>query len=137
MPQTFVIDQAATFAGVAFLESAPRLAFQSDQQDRTADGTPKWDISLVAGFKDSFGRSQHEVIKVGIASHQNPGEGLPPYTPVQLVNFVVGVVPPEVRKDNQGREKLVGGTTWYRADSLAPAHVAPASGGRRQQAAGE
>lgn len=134
MPQTFVIDQAATFAGVAFLESAPRLAFGTQDQDRTADGTPKWDISLVAGFKDSFGRNQHEVIKVGIASHQNPGDGLNPYTPVQLVNFVVGVVPPEVRKDNRGQEKLVGGTTWYRADGLQSA-VAPAP--RRNASASE
>jgi hypothetical protein len=118
MPQTFVIDQAATFAGVAFLESAPRFAFGTQDQDRTADGTPKWDVSLVASFKDGFGRSQHEVIKVGIAAHQKPGEGLAQYTPVQLVNFVVGVVPPEIRKDARGQDKVSGGSTWYRADAL-------------------
>lgn len=118
MPQTFVIDQTATFAGVAFLEAAPRLAFGTQDQDRTSDGTPKWDISLVAGFKDAFGRSQHEVIKVGIASHQNPGDGLAPYTPVTLVNFVVGVVPPTITKDNRGQERISGGSTWYRADAL-------------------
>ena len=135
MPQTFVIDQAATFAGVAFLEAAPRLAFGTQDQDRTADGTPKWDISLVAGFKDGFGRNQHEVIKVGIASHQNPGDGLAPYTPVQLVNFVVGVVPPEMRKDSRGQERLMGGTTWYRADGIQTA--SPAAASRRSSAASE
>lgn len=134
MPQTFVIDQAATFAGVAFLESAPRLAFGTQDQDRTADGTPKWDVSLVAGFKDAFGRSQHEVIKVGIASHQDPGDGLASYTPVQLVNFVVGVVPAEVRKDNRGQDVVRGGTTWYRADAIVPAG-ATTNGSRRSAAA--
>lgn len=135
MPQTFVIDQAATFEGVAFISAVPRLAFGTQDQDRTADGTPKWDVSLVAGFKDSFGRGQHEIIKVGVAAHQNPGDGVQMYTPVQLVNFVVGVVPPEVRKDARGQEKLVGGTTWYRADSIQSALSAPT--GRRQTAAAE
>lgn len=133
MPQTFVIDQAATFAGVAFLQAEPRLAFGTQDQDRTADGTPKWDVQLVAGFRDTFGRSQHEVIKVGVAAHKNPGEGLGPYTPVQLVNFVVGVVPPEVRKDARGQERLTGGTTWYRADEIRPIS---ATGGRRQASEG-
>ncbi len=135
MPQTFVIDQSATFGGVAFLESAPRLAFGTQDQDRTADGTPKWDVSLVANFKDGFGRSQHEVIKVGIASHQDPGADLSSYTPVQLVNFVVGVVPPEVRKDARGQEKLVGGTTWYRADGLQS--LIPPAASRRSSSTSE
>ncbi|MEU4843285.1 hypothetical protein [Nocardia testacea] len=121
MPQTFVIDQAATFAGVAFLESKPKTVFgRPDEQDRTPDGRLKWDVQLVAGFSDQFGGSQHEVIKVNMASNTDPGQGLDPYTRVQLVNFVVGVVPPEVRKDSRGQEKLTGGTVWYRADELRP-----------------
>ena len=132
MPQIFVIDQAATFDGVAFLKAVPRLAFGTQDQDRTADGTPKWDVSLIAGFNDSFGRAQHEVIKVGIASATEPGQGMGQYTPVQLVNFVVGVVPPEVRKDARGQEKLVGGTTWYRADEIRP--VGAQTGGRKTAA---
>ena len=133
MPQTFVIDQAATFAGVAFLETVPRLAFGTQDQDRTSEGVPKWDVSLVASFRDAFGRSQHEVIRVGVASPQAPGEGLAPYTPVQLVNFVVGVVPPEIRKDSRtGQDKVSGGSTWYRADAIQPLQQ---TGGRRQQAA--
>ncbi|WP_181725771.1 hypothetical protein, partial [Nocardia gipuzkoensis] len=87
---------------------------------RTPDGRLKWDVQLVAGFRDQFGSSQHEVIKVNVASNTDPGAGLNPYTPVQLINFVVGVVPPEVRKDNRGQEKLVGGTVWYRADEIRP-----------------
>ncbi|MEU4345774.1 hypothetical protein AB0H00_31775 [Nocardia sp. NPDC023852] len=121
MPQTFVIDQAATFTGVAFLKAIPKTVFgKPDEQDRTPDGRLKWDVQLVAGFRDQFGGDQHEVIKVNVASNVDPGQGLGQYTPVQLVNFVVGVVPPEVRKDNRGGEKLVGGTTWYRADEVRP-----------------
>lgn len=135
MPQTFVIDQSATFAGVAFLESTPRLAFGTQDQDRTADGTPKWDLILHANFKDPFGRSQHEVIKVGIASRQDPGEGLAPYTTVQLINFVVGVVPPEIRKDNRGQDRVTGGSTWYRADGIQPVQLSAPS--RRTAAASE
>lgn len=131
MPQIFFIDQAATFSGVAFLQSAPRLAFGSDQQDRTRDGLGKWEVQLVAGFRDQFGNPSHEVIKVNVAAGSDPGAGMTQYTPVQLVNFVVGVVPPEVRKDNNGRDKVVGGTTWYRADEIRPLSQ-PSSGGRRQ-----
>lgn len=118
MPQTFVIDQAATFSGVAFLQSSPKLGFRSDQQDTLADGRRKWEVQLVAGFRDNFGNSTHEVIKVNVAAHTDPGEGLNPYTPVQLINFVVGVVPAEMASDGNGGSKVKGGSTWYRADEI-------------------
>lgn len=131
MPQTFVVDQAATFTSVAFLEANPRLQFGSDRQDTLADGTPKWDVQLIAGFRDQFGKTAHEVIRVGVAAGRNPGDGLSPYTPVQLVNFVVGVMPAEIRKDARGQEKVSGGTTWYRADEIRPI---AATGGRKTAA---
>ncbi|MBF6358469.1 hypothetical protein IU449_28640 [Nocardia higoensis] len=120
MPQTFVIDQAATFTAVAFLSSAPRMVFGKDgEQDRTVDGLPKWEVQCVAGFRDMRGNASHEVIKVNVAAHTDPGADLASFTPVQLVGFIVGVVPPEVRKDERtGRERLSGGTVWYRADSI-------------------
>ncbi|WP_181725761.1 hypothetical protein, partial [Nocardia gipuzkoensis] len=77
MPQTFVIDQAASFTGVAYLEAKPKTVFgKPDEQDRTPDGRLKWDVQLVAGFRDQFGSSQHEVIKVNVASNTDPGAGL-------------------------------------------------------------
>lgn len=135
MPQTFVVDQAATFSAVAFLEANPKMVFgKQGEQDMTADGTPKWEVQLVAGFKQ-FGRSSHEVIKVGVSSHSFPGEGLAPYTPVQVVGFTVGVTPPEVRKDSQGREKLVGGSTWFRAEEIRPlTATAPVPSARKAEA---
>ncbi|MEV0203523.1 hypothetical protein AB0I37_30420 [Micromonospora purpureochromogenes] len=126
MPQTFVIDQAASFTGIAFLSSAPRLEFGSDKQDRTRDGLGKWQIECVAGFRDQFGNASHEVIKVNVAAANDPGAQMSPYTPVQLVNFVVGVVPPEMRKDGRGQDVVRGGTVWYRADEIRPTQQAPA-----------
>lgn len=121
MPQTFVIDQAATFTGVAFLQSSPRMVFGSrTEQDRTADGLGKWEIQCVAGFRDQFGTGSHEVIKVNVASMRDPGEALTPYSPVHLINFTVGVIPPEMGTDRNGASKVKGGTTWYRADEVRP-----------------
>ncbi|MEU4541705.1 hypothetical protein AB0G15_43450 [Streptosporangium sp. NPDC023825] len=122
MPQTFIVDQAATFSGLAFLESKPKLKFGSrDVQDTTSDGTPKWEVQLIGGFRDQFGQNAHEVIRVNIASHRDPGEGLGQYTPVHMIRFVVGVTPAEKRVDGQGREKITGGTVWYRADGIQSA----------------
>lgn len=136
MPQTFFIDQAATFSGVAFLQSAAKTVFGSpDVKDTTQDGRIKWEVQLVAGFKDQFGNPSHEVIKVNVAAATDPGQGLGQYTPVQLVNFVVGVVPPEIRKDSRGQEKVVGGSTWYRADEIRP--ISQPSGTKRAAAASE
>lgn len=130
MPQIFAIDQAATFSGVAFLQATAKTVFgQPDTKDTTQDGRIKWEVQLVAGFKDQFGNPSHEVIKVNVASHTDPGEGLAPYTPVQLVNFVVGVIPPEMGQDRNGGAKIKGGSTWFRADEIRP--ISAPSGGRR------
>lgn len=126
MPQTFVVDQRATFQAVAFLSAEPKIAFGTrDKQETSADGTPKWTVELVAGFLQ-FGKVTSEVIKVSVTSHRNPGEGLGMYTPVHLINFVVGVNPPEKRVGQNGQEKIVGGTAWYRCDEIRSA-VAPAN----------
>lgn len=122
MPQTFIVDQAATFSALAFLESAPKTKFgQQGVQDTDRDGTPKWEVQLIAGFRTAFGQTAHEVIKVNITSAKDPGEGLASYTPVHLGEFQIGVTPPEKRTDAQGREKITGGTVWYRAASITSA----------------
>lgn len=119
MPQTFVIDQAATFSGVAFLQSTPKTVFgQPDVKDTTQDGRIKWEIRLICAFKDQFGNDSHEIVKVNVASHTDPGEGLTQYTPVQLVNLVVGVIPAEMSTDRNGAQKVKGGSTWFRADEI-------------------
>lgn len=112
MPQTFKIDQAATFAQVMLLSVEPKLAFGSERQDTTKDGTPKWEAQVVAGFRQ-FGRTVNEVLKVGIASHANPADRVQPYTPVQLVGLEVGVM----ERNGRGGEPA-GFSVWYRADEL-------------------
>lgn len=114
----FKIDQAQTFMGVAFLASQPKTKFKSDVQETTTDGTPKWEVQVVAGFRTPFGTVQNEVLKVGVASHKDPGGGLLPYTPIQLSGFEVGVMEKTKRNPDTGEEKVIGLQVWYRAAGL-------------------
>jgi hypothetical protein len=127
--QTFVIDQPATFQALAFLECSPRMKFGSrDQQETNAAGTPKWDVQLIAGFRDRFDatKSNHQTLKVGIIADRNPAEGLSMYTPVQLVGLMVGVTPVEERINKRtGEKEAVGGKYWFAAEGLRPLHAVP------------
>ena len=113
MPQNFKVDQAATFANVILLSSAPKLKFGSDvDQECTKDGTPKWEVQVAAGFHQ-FGKITNEVLKIGIAAAKDPAEGLTPYSPVELVGFEVGVME-KTAKDGS----VIGAQTWYRAEAI-------------------
>lgn len=68
----------------------------------------------VAAFRQ-FGRPQNEIIKVGIASEQNPADAVPPHTPVELVGFEIGVM----EKRNRD-EQVVGVQVWYRCQEIRP-----------------
>ena len=123
----FKIDQGATFQGVAFLSSDPKRAFGSDRQETTkGDGVPKWEVQVVAMTRDQFGRPQNEVLRVGVAAHRNPGEGLNPYTPVHLINFEIGVMEKTKRNPETGEERVIGVQVWYRAEAVKA--LAAASG---------
>lgn len=118
MFSNFKIDQAATFAGIAFLACEPKLKFGSQtDQECMKDGTPKWNVQVVAGFRDQFGKIQNEVLKIGVASAKNPGTGVNPYTPVELVGFEVGVME-KTKRDQDGNEKVIGVQVWYRASGI-------------------
>src|SRR6266540_3724407 len=119
MPATFVVDQAATFSAVVLLSCEPKLAFGSTEQDKDKDGTPKWEAQVVAGFRDQFGRTSNEVIKIGMVGHRNPCESVPQFTPIRLRNFVVGVM--ERTKNGE----IVGVQTWYRAEGIEPIGAVP------------
>lgn len=131
MPQNFKVDQAATFANVILLSSAPKLKFGSDvDQECTKDGTPKWEVQVAAGFHQ-FGKITNEVLKVGVASAKDPADGLTPYSPVELVGFEIGVME-KTGKDGQ----VIGAQIWYRAEQIrstastgAPAAAAKATKG--------
>jgi hypothetical protein len=116
VPQTYRIDQAATFAGVVLLSVEPKLGFGSAEQERTAEGALKWEAQLVVGFRQ-FGKISNEVLKVGLVSATNPGAGLGAYTPVELVGFEVGVMP-KTKRNPDGSERILGVQVWYRAEQL-------------------
>src|SRR5947209_19681159 len=102
MPQTFKIDQAATFSGVVVLSIEPKRDFGSETQAVTSDGVPKWEAQLAAGFRQ-FNRTVNEVLKVGLVSHTNPADEIQPYQPVELIDFEVGVMPRERRDRDTGQ----------------------------------
>jgi hypothetical protein len=118
MPQTFKVDQAATFSHVVLLSCEPKVGYGSTEQDRTKDGTPKWELQLVGAFRQ-FDRTTNEVIKVGVVSERNPAEGVAQFSPVRLRNFEVGVM--EKTKDGQ----VIGVQVWYRCDGIEPIAAVP------------
>jgi hypothetical protein len=123
MPQVFIVDQAATFNAVAFLSAEPKIEYGTrDKQETTKDGLPKWEVQVVAGFRDNFGKVQNEVIKVSYAGLKNPAESLGMYQVVQLVNFTVGVMEKTARDD---KSKVIGFNVWYRCDEIKPTAAVP------------
>lgn len=129
MISNFKIDQTATFAGLVFLSCDPKLGFQSTEQEKTKDGTPKWELQILGAFRDGFGKTNNEVVKVGIAAHHNPADGIAAFSPVQLVDFEVGVME-RTKKDQNGQEKVIGVSVWFRASKLRSNAEVPASTGK-------
>jgi|SRR5690606_14320648 len=130
----FKVDQAASFRGVAFLSCSPKTAFGSTTQETTKDGTPKWTVEVIASTVDQFGKAANAVIKIGVASHTPPCEGLHMYTPVHLVDFEVGVMEKTRKNPATGEEKILGVQVWFRASEIRPI---TATGGKRAAAQSE
>lgn len=136
MAQNFKIDQQATFAGpLQFLQSAPKTAMGSDQQQTTKDGVPKWEIHLLGMFHGGFSGLSPEVLKVGIAQHGDPGEGLDQNTPVIMQGLEVGVMEKTKKNPQTGEEKIIGVTVWHRAESMHPANGSAGGSGQSQAGA--
>ena len=113
MIQNFKIDQTRTFSSVLLLGVEAKTAFgESDRQELTREGLPKWTAQLAAEFR-AFGRPQRELINVGLIADRNPGDGLMPGTPVELLDFEIGVME---KKNRDGQ--VIGVQVWYRAGSL-------------------
>jgi hypothetical protein len=129
MISNFKIDQAATFAGLVFLSCEPKLGFRSTSQETTKDGTPKWEVQILGAFRDGFGKTNNEVVKVGIAAHHNPAEGIPAFSPVQLVDFEVGVME-RTKRDQAGQEQVIGVSVWFRASKIRSNAEVPVSTGK-------
>lgn len=120
MATNFVIDQAATFQHVVLLQSDPKLAFGSEAQDATKDGLPLWTVQLVAA-QEQFGKTVNEVLKVTVASPKNPSDGVPPFAPVRLHGFSVGVMASTRKDKTTGAETITGAQVYYRCDRIEAA----------------
>lgn len=119
---TFKIDQATTFGSVHLMSVEPKNEFKSDDQQCTKDGTPKWTAKVAVTYQ-VFGRNESEILNVNLTSRNDPGEGVAPFSPIDLVGLEVNVS----EKRNRENQTVPGITQWYRADEIKAAS-APAAG---------
>jgi hypothetical protein len=112
MPNNFKIDQGATFEHLILMSTAPKMKPKTSQQDTDRDGRPKWEVQVAAGFHQ-FGRVTNEILKVGMVSEKDPGQGIPPLSPVNLIDFEIGIME---RTNSDGN--VIGHQVWYRASGM-------------------
>lgn len=114
---TFKIDQATTFGSVHLMSVEPKTEFKSDQQQTDkATGDPKWTAKVAVTYQ-VFGRNESEILNVNLTSRNDPGAGVAPFSPVELVGFEVNVS----EKKNRENQTVPGLQQWYRADEIKAA----------------
>ena len=114
MPGTFIIDTGRTFTAALLMASAPKLRFQSTEQDVTANGEPKWEVQAALTWRADNGmRPMAEVVSVTIPGGSDPAAGIPVGSPIEFDELRVGISSPE-RTDKGVR----GGKPWYQAASV-------------------
>lgn len=122
MPGTFVVDTGRTFAAALLMGSAPKLRFQTTEQDVAADGQRKWEIQAAMTWQAEHGmRPVSEVVSVTCLGGTDPAASIPPGTPIEFMDFRVGISTPE-RTDRGVR----GGKPYYQAGGLRPVNGRPA-----------
>lgn len=115
MITNFKIDQVATFRnGMAFLACERKHDRNSTEQARTKDGHFKWEVHLLVGARNQFGQLVFDTLKVGLASETNtdPCIEIPPQSPVELVDFEVGVM------ERTKNDVVIGVQVWYRCSQV-------------------
>lgn len=114
---TFKIDQATTFGSIHLMSVEPKTEFKSDQQmkDKLTD-EPKWQAKVAVTYQ-VFGRNESEILNVNLTSRNDPGAGIPPFSPVELVGLEVNVS----EKRSRDNQTVPGITQWYRADEIKAA----------------
>ncbi|MFD1502720.1 hypothetical protein [Streptosporangium lutulentum] len=132
MAGTFAIDSAQTFQFMIFMGCEEKNAFGSTDQEKNAQGIPKWSLQFAVTFHPTPGmKAISEVIAVTITQHGHPADGVPPGTPVELVGLRLGISSPE--KNDKG--SIRGGKPWYQASGIRPAQVATRRGGKADEQA--
>lgn len=119
MAGTFVINAAETFQRVIFMSCAEKVDFKTGAVETNPQGVPKWTIEAAVTFHPGAPgmRAQSEVITATITQHGNPGDGVMPGSPVELLGLRVGFSIPE-RNERGG---VRGGKPWYQASGIRPA----------------
>jgi hypothetical protein len=116
---TYTINTAATFAAVFLMASGPRTKYGTTEQDRTAEGLPRWECQLAVTFLAEPGqRPVSDVLSVTIAAEHDPAASITPGTPVELTDLRLGVSQAEARQDGRG---VRGGRPYYTASGIRPA----------------
>lgn len=114
------VDQAATFKQAVLVQVDPKLAYQSDQQEKTRDGVPQW-VAQVMVKVENFGRETNEVIKVSIASHKNPAEDIPPFSPLRMHGLAANVYDASRKNRDTNQREVTGAGVSFRCDRLESA----------------
>ena len=119
MPGTFVVQADRTFATMLLMASAPKMKFQTTEQDVSAAGERKWEIQVAAAWYPEYDmRPVSEVISVTLTGGTNPAGDITPGSPVEFDTLRVGISPVE-RTDRGVR----GGKAYYQASGIRVASV--------------
>lgn len=126
----FRIDQRGTFAApLALLQCDPKMAFGSDKQERTKDGSQgKWELQVLARVPGFGGKVESKVLKIGMVAATNPADGVPPFAPIELGDLELGIMERTKRSDD-GSERVIGHTVWMRCTEITLVPIAPAGTG--------
>src|ERR1017187_2500760 len=119
MPGTFVCDTGATFATMLLMSSGPKTEFGSAVQAISKTGEKKWFAQVAATWQAEYGmRPVSEVIEITLTGGDaNPAASIQPGSPVEFVNFRIGVSSPEMRDNGRG-PRVSGGRAWYSASAV-------------------
>jgi hypothetical protein len=127
MPGTFAIDAGATFSALLLMQSGPKHEFGTETQAISKSGERKWSVQVAATWQPEYGmRPVAEVIEVTLTG-ADPGNGIAPGTPIELINLRVGVSAPEMRDNGRG-PKVTGGRAWYSATGIRAGQIANGRG---------
>jgi hypothetical protein len=119
MPGTFVVQADRTFATMLLMASAPKMKFQTTEQDVSAAGERKWEIQVAAAWYPEYDmRPVSEVISVTLTGGTDPAGDITPGSPVEFDTLRVGISPVE-RTDRGVR----GGKAYYQASGIRVASV--------------
>jgi hypothetical protein len=119
MPGTFVVQADRTFSTMLLMASAPKMKFQTTEQDVSAAGERKWEIQVAAAWFPEYDmRPVSEVISVTLLGGTDPAGDITPGSPVEFDTLRVGISPVE-RTDRGVR----GGKAYYQASGIRVASV--------------